>query len=210
MRTEDQVLNDYHRYKQFRYFLLEDSIWIAAQNIGLPIYDFDFHTYFACRHPWERPEKITAVGRFGVTTNYSQLYYQLVEQGGYLIHNPDEYLKASELPYWYSLIEDLTPKSRWYKEPPSIAEVENNFNWPIFIKGSRQTNKYKESLSIIRSPEEFDNVMQIYRQDPILHWQEIVIRDYMPLRKVAAPNTEKIPPAFEFRTFWWRGDRHRM
>src|SRR5688572_564842 len=94
-------------------FLLEDSIWIATQNIGLPIYDFNFQTYFACKRPWERPEKVTAIGRFGVTTNYSELFSQLVEQGIKLIHNPDEYLKASELPNWYPLIEDLTPKSKW-------------------------------------------------------------------------------------------------
>jgi ATP-grasp domain, R2K clade family 3 len=43
------------------------------------------------------------------------------------------------------------------------------------------------------------------RADPILHWQQLVVREFVPLRPIAADMGEKIPASFEFRTFWWRG-----
>lgn len=186
-------------------FLLEDVVWIAAAPTGLPVYDFSFQHFFACRHPWQRPERIFAIGRFGVTTNYEKLYEQLADEGIQLIHSPEQHLLASELTRWYPLLEDLTPRSRWFTEPPTVEEIEETLTWPIFLKGSRQTSKHKAALSIIRSPAQYQTAIEQYRKNPILHWQEIVCREFVELRPVEAKPTDVIPPSFEFRTFWWRG-----
>ncbi|MEW6210234.1 MAG: ATP-grasp domain-containing protein [Acidobacteriota bacterium] len=186
-------------------FLLEDLIWVATAPVGLPSYDFSFSTYFACRHPWHRPEQITTVARFGVTTKYEELYNALLDFGIRLLHSPEQYLLASELPRWYPLLSDLTPRSVWFDQPLSASEIEGLFSWPIFIKGSRQTSRHQSSLAIVSSSDEYERVIEHFRNDPILHWQQIVCREYIALRPVPAPVTDKIPPAFEFRTFWWRG-----
>ena len=47
--------------------------------------------------------------------------------------------------------------------------------------------------------------VDIYKQDPILRWQQLVCREFVQLRPVPSEPTEKIPPSFEFRTFWWQG-----
>jgi hypothetical protein len=186
-------------------FLLEDIVWVAASATGLQVYDFSFSTYFVCRHPWQRPDSITAIGRFGVTTNYEEFYNTLESSGIRLIHTPQQYLSASELTQWYPKLEDLTPRSLWFAEPPSAREVEDHFNWPIFVKGSRQTNRHKAELSIIHSPQEFERLLQVYRASPILHWQALVCREYVNLRPVTGSTGDKIPPSFEFRSFWWYG-----
>ncbi len=190
---------------QLDIFSLEDVIWIAAAPVGLPHYDFPFQTLFACRRPWQRPERLEAIGRFGVTSNYEELYWQLAEQGIFLVHSPEQHLMASELPHWYSHLSDLTPRSVWFAEPPTVVEIKQSLEFPIFMKGSRQTSKHKAELSIIHSPAEYEQAIMQYKINPILHWQDLVCREFVELRPVPAPKTDVIPPSFEFRTFWWHG-----
>ncbi len=186
-------------------FLLEETVWIAAAKIDSPSYDFAFQTFFACRHPYQRPEKIQAVGRFGVTDNYADFYLSLEAKDILLIHTPEQHLLASELTHWHPLLADLTPPSRWYDAPPPAEEIEKHFSYPVFVKGSRQTSKHKADLSIIRSRNEYEFAAEQYKNNPILHWQQFVCREFVELRSVPSSPTEKIPPSFEFRTFWWRG-----
>lgn len=191
--------------EQLDIFSLEELVWLAVTEVGVANYDFEFDRFFACRRPWQRPELVKAIGRFGVTTNYSELYSKLLTEGIELVHSPQQYLIASELTGWYPLIKDLTPLSISFNEAPNIEEIEKYFNWPIFIKGNRQTSKHKTALSIANSPSEYLQIMEFYKNDPILHWQTIVCREFIPLRMVEAKKTDKIAPAFEFRTFWWKG-----
>jgi hypothetical protein len=185
---------------------VEDTLWVLSRRVGLPVYDFDFSRYFTCRRPWQRPDTITAVARAGAYENYNQRQAELAAEGIALIHSPDEHARASELPCWYPLLEDLTPRSVWFDRVPDVREVTAAFQWPVFVKGQRQTSRHRRSLSIIDGPEAFDRAMATFRQDPILGWQKIVCREYLRLRPVEDTAPDRIPTSFEFRTFWWRGE----
>ncbi|MBD2211865.1 ATP-grasp domain-containing protein [Nostoc linckia FACHB-104] len=185
--------------------LLEEAVWVLLGEVNLPSYDFSLSQFFACRRPWNRPEQITAIGRFGAVTNYDELYQQLAADGIFLVHSPEQHLLASELPRWYPLLEGLTPKSFWFSEPPDIAILEQTIGLPLFLKGSRQTSRHKAALSIIRSSEDYYRAIKAYKEDPILHYQDLVCREFVQLRPVPSELTEKIPASFEFRSFWWRG-----
>jgi ATP-grasp domain, R2K clade family 3 len=185
--------------------LLEETVWVLVGEVNLPSYDFSLTQFFACRRPWNRPEQITAIARFGAVINYDELYQQLAADGIFLVHSPEQHLLASELPRWYPLLEGLTPKSLWFSEPPNIAILEQTIGLPFFLKGSRQTSRHKAALSIIRSSEDYYQAIKIYQEDPILRWQDIVCREFVQLRPVPSESSEKIPSSFEFRSFWWRG-----
>lgn len=184
---------------------LEETVWVLVGEVDLPSYDFSLSQFFACRRPWHRPEKITAIGRFGATTNYDEVYQKLAAEGILLVHSPEQHLLASELTRWYPLLEGLTPRSLWFSEPPDFAILEQEIGLPLFLKGSRQTSRHKAALSIIRSAEDYYQAIEIYRDDPILRWQDLVCREFIQLRPVPSEPTEKIPASFEFRSFWWRG-----
>jgi hypothetical protein len=49
--------------------------------------------------------------------------------------------------------------------------------------------------------------MEHYAADAILNWQDVVCRQFVPLRCLPAVEADstKMPRRFEFRTFWWRG-----
>jgi hypothetical protein len=191
---------------QYNLFSIEDILWLLTAPANIAIYDFPFEQFFSCRHPWERPPKITAVARIGAYPNYTELYAALEAEGIRLIHTPEEQLRCSELPHWYPLLADLTPKSVWFSERPTLEQITQEFQFPIFLKGSRQTSKHKRRLSIIENVEALSQALIEYQSDPVLWWQSIVCREYVKLRPVSSNQSEdEIPSSFEFRTFWWKG-----
>jgi hypothetical protein len=186
--------------------LVDSALWVLSAPVGLNLYDFRFEQFLPCRHIWEPAQPIRAVARIGAYPNYSAMFGGLQRDGIALIHTPDEYLRCSQLENWYPLIEDLTPKSRWFDKPPSVNDISMEFGWPVFIKGGRQTSNHKRKLAIIDSLSKWDFAMETFANDPILRWQAIVVRKYVPLRPVEDAHEDRIPSSFEFRTFWWKGE----
>ncbi|QDU93647.1 ATP-grasp domain-containing protein [Lignipirellula cremea] len=183
--------------------LLEEAVWLVTRKINNPAYDFAFESALACRRPWRRPEAITAVARVGAPADYDQLFQQLVDCGITLVNSPGQHRNGSELPQWYPCIEKLTPASVWYDSPPESSTVAESIGWPVFIKGARQTSRHDPRKCIARNPAEYERVIEAYRRDAILGWQQCVIRELVELRPVKCDATTKIQPSFEFRTFWW-------
>jgi hypothetical protein len=185
---------------------VEDAFWALTAPTDNSNYDFRFDEFFHCRRSWRPPENVTAVARLGAFPNYEVIYQSLKLEGTTLINSPQEYLRATELPHWYPLLEDLTPASVWFPNVPEMAEVTSKLAWPIFMKGARQTSRHRRDLSIINGPEQFKRAIEAYATDSILRSQSIVCREYVPLRLVEDIDPNRLPSAFEFRTFWWKGE----
>jgi hypothetical protein len=187
-------------------FELADTLWVLTHPTGVSVYDFPFERYFECRHAWNQPSGVEAVARAGAFDDYGATYAELAAAGVRLIHTPEQHDLCSELPLWYPLLKDLTARSVCFDQRPSSIEVAKHFQWPVFVKGARQTRRHLKHLSIINSAEEFDHAMSLYAKDPVLHWQGVAVRELLPLRPVEARGpVDRLPPVFEFRTFWWRG-----
>ncbi|MGC4015717.1 MAG: ATP-grasp domain-containing protein [Luteolibacter sp.] len=188
-------------------FLINECLWMVTVPTHVPVYDFDFCSYFDCRCPYEFAPDLPGVARVGAIEHYAGLYESLLGEGIRLVNSPEQHERASNLPIWYPLLEGRTPRSRWFEEFPDFEELEAEFGLPLFLKGSRQTSRHRADLSIIRSREDYLRAVEIYRCDPILHWQQFVCREFALLRPVMGGDPSKIPASFEFRTFWWQG-RH--
>lgn len=188
-----------------RHLFLDESIWVLVADIGVPAYDFQFEQFFPARQPWDRPGIVDTVARIGAFTDYAESYGALLKVGIRLVHSPEQYERCTSLPRWYPILKELTPRSVWFEDPPSARDVGDCFGWPVFVKGSRQTGQHSRKLSIIEGPKKFDQAMKVFRDSDLLSWQKIVCREFVPLRRVEHDWTERIPPSFEFRTFWWKG-----
>ncbi|GGJ30565.1 ATP-grasp domain-containing protein [Deinococcus roseus] len=186
--------------------MLEQTLWVLEQKIANPIYDFSFEHLFACGHPYQVPAAIKAIARIGAIEDYPALYQAWLDQGVHLVNTPEEHVRASELPGWYPLLQDLTPGSIWFDHLPTPQEIEDQLDFPIFIKGARQTSKHQSSLCVARDSAELQTILQEYQQDPILHWQTLVCRELLALRILQAGQGDQLPVAFEFRMFWYRGE----
>src|SRR5688572_19576462 len=104
-------------------FHLENKLWVAARDTGMPQYDFRFGDFFECRRPWERPGSLTAIIRMGAIGDYDARYGGFAADGIRLLHSPEQYVRCTQLPGWYPLIADLTPRSVWSDRFPSLDEV---------------------------------------------------------------------------------------
>lgn len=184
-------------------FLLGNKIPIITRNTGIRVYDYHFRTHFDCKTLIDLPdEKIIA--RAGALPDYEALYLDLQSEGFQLIHSPEEHNRCSMLPVWYPFIADITPASFVFDELPSAEEVERMLGWPVFIKGERQTSRHSASLSVARNKAEFEDILANWSHDPILKWQRMVCRKFVPLHPVAGGQPGKLPPSCEFRVFFWQ------
>jgi hypothetical protein len=73
------------------------------------------------------------------------------------------------------------------------------------MKGTRQTSHHQKALSIIEGQAQYEQALIAYSSDPILRYQDLAYRKYVRLRTVGDALPGRIPSAFEFRTFWWKG-----
>ncbi len=185
--------------------LIEDKLFVASEQLGIAVYDFDFTLHFSCKHPYLIEGIRPCVMRAGAIAYYAQEYEEKIEMGLQLVNSPDQHILASELEAWYPLISELTPRTVVYDTLPETREIESNFDWPIFLKGSRQTSKHNPDLAVIQNRAHYQRVIYLYQNDPILHWQKPVIREFIPLAKVEATVPGKVQVSIEYRSFWWHG-----
>lgn len=187
-------------------FILVDQVLpILIKNTGIRVYDFDFRRFFNIKSIHVTNNNLV-VARLGGIVDYEKDFNILSDYGINLIHSPPEHETCSKLQNWYPLICDMTPKSIVFDELPSIKDIENNFNWPIFVKGERQTSKHKKSLSIIDSQSQFEELKKIWLKDPILSWQKMVCRQFVQLKKVEESLYDCIDCSYEFRLFFWKNN----
>lgn len=183
---------------------VESAIWVANRRINVPAYDFQFAPLFRLDRP-RLNEEVSVVSRIGAISDYPLLYQTFLDFGFRLINSPEQHDLAGELEHWYPLIKELTPTSKVYEQFPSLEELKEDFEFPIFIKGNRQTSRHNADLSIARSEEDFRRIAIAYAEDDILHWQKIVVREFIPLHPLDIEVAGKVPISLEIRTFWWKG-----
>ncbi len=185
---------------------LEGKLVVVSEDVGVASYDFDFDLHFACDHPYRIDREEPCVLRTGPIADYAAAYDDNVAMGLRPVNSPNQHVLASELQAWYPVLEGMTPRTLVFDALPTAAQVEAAFEWPVFMKGSRQTSKHNPDLPIIRSRAHYVAACEQYRADTILHWQKPVIREFVPLRAVPGQVPGKVPPSIEYRSFWWHGE----
>ena len=186
--------------------LVDRQLFVVSQSVGVSVYDFNFELNFPCSHPYQIADGKPCVLRVGAIADYPAAYAEYLSMGLRLINSPEEHARASELEHWYPLIEDLTPRSVVFDELPPAEMVQQRFAWPVFIKGTRQTSKHNPDLSIARDREQYEVIARLYKEDPILHWQRPVVREFVALASAPGQVPGKIAPSIEYRSFWWHGE----
>lgn len=186
--------------------LVDRKLFVVSEAVGVSVYDFDFELHFSCSHPYQIEGQAPCVLRIGPIPDYEAEYNDKAALGLRLANSPTEHKLASELEHWYPLINDLTPRTLVFDVLPEVSVIEAAFAWPVFIKGSRQTSKHDPGLSIAQSRSQYEQIVQRYKEDPILHWQKPVVREFVQLAAVAGHVPGKVVPSMEYRSFWWHGE----
>lgn len=186
------------------FVLVGDTLPVLVRRTGLGVYDFDLRAFLPCRSA-QAPAK-GVVARCGVFDDYAKEHAALEAAGVTLVNSPEEHLRASTLGGFLPRIEALTPRTVIFETRPTVDDVEAALGWPVFVKGERQTSRHRRDLSIARSRDDLARILQRWDEDPILGWQRVACRELLALRPVGAGDPEKVPPSFELRCFFWRGE----
>ena len=185
--------------------MLED-IPILIKETGLPTYDFRFRSIFQCKSIMYSPEQPVLL-RIGAIDDFTRISAELKDLEINLLFSNEEHKRASLLEYWYPLLSEYTPFSRIYDQLPPINTLLQEFSFPVFIKGNRQTNHHKKSQCIIENIAEYEALTSQWNNDKYLHWQKAVVREYVPLKKVSDTQYgDVIPSSYEFRVFFWKNN----
>lgn len=185
---------------------IENKLIVLSEEVGVPVYDFDFDLHFSCSHPYQIEGEELCVLRIGAIHEYASELEDKLSMGLRLVNSLAEHTLASELESWYPRLQEITPRTQIFESLPSAEEIERSFEWPIFLKGSRQTSKHNPELAIIESRAHYEWVAEQYRRDPVLHWQKPVVRELVSLMPVEGTVPGKIRPSIEYRSFWWYGE----
>lgn len=186
-------------------FELSAGISIATKLEHVISYDFEFRKYFRVNTIFGGT-KSNLILRIGAIHDYEKVYNYFAELGLNLINTVEEHNKISLLPNWYKEIQGLTPMSRVFENIPTYNQIKEDFEFPIFIKGERQTNKHRKELCIAENRDDFEKISSIWKTDPILNWQKMIVREFVDLIPIEEEIVGQIKKAFEVRAFVWYGN----
>lgn len=168
-------------------------------------YDYNFRNNFDCRSIVSETENPVLL-HIGAIEDYAGIETYLEENGMKLLIHEAEHLHCSTIEKWYPSLKEKTPFTIVYDELPPIDELLKDFSFPVFIKGNRQTNRHKKSQCIIEDAEAYERLCLEWKKDPVLHWQKVAVREYVPLLTVDDVSfPDQVPISYEFRFFYFEG-----
>ena len=187
-------------------FYIIGNLAILQKTIGNTGYDFPFRNHFACRSVISGNDKPVLL-RIGAVDDYAGVERLIHEMGMSLLMSEDEHLRCSEIENWFPLLQEKTPFTKVYEFLPPVEVLLESFNFPVFIKGNRQTDRHNRSQCIIEDAQAYELLRAEWRQSRILSWQKAAVRDLVPLQIIDSTSfPNMVPISYEFRLFYYKGN----
>jgi hypothetical protein len=116
--------------------------------------------------------------RYSCLPYYKELQNDIEELGGKMLVTHQQHLYTANVSSWYLDLKDLTPKTYFdYNSIPSNSG-------PLIVKGSTNSKKFSWKTHMFANDKiSASEVAWRLEQDAIVGYQDIVFRDYVPLRK---------------------------
>jgi len=195
------MINNLYEFSDFFHL---GNIPILVKETYSYAYDFHFRDFFECKSIKDSIDTPVLL-RIGAIDDYTKISSSIESLGMKLLVTEQEHYRASLLEHWYPLISKYTPTSRIYDELPALDVLMQDFTFPVFVKGNRQTSQHRKSHSVIENIDMYKSLSSRWANDKYLHWQKPVIREYIPLINISdQQDQDKIPHSYEFRLFYWK------
>lgn len=125
------------------------------------------------------PENSLVIGRYSTLPFYKELEVDLLERKSKLINSYAQHRWIADLKNWYEDLKEFTPKT-WFK----LADIPENL--PVVLKGETNSKKFNWNTHMFANNKK--EAIQVYSrlsEDSMISQQEIVIRQFVPLKKIA-------------------------
>lgn len=186
-------------------FFTIDHLAILYRKTGNDVYDFEFRNHFECKSVVAEVDAPVLL-HIGAVEDYAGVSSAIDEIGMKLLVSEEEHLKCSTIERWYPILKEKTPVTKIYDKLPPVDELQENFTFPVFIKGNRQTNRHKKSQCIIEDAASYEKLCDEWAGDKVLSWQKVAIREYVHLMTIDDTSyPDMVPISYEFRFFYFKG-----
>lgn len=146
------------------------------------------------------PKDSLVIPRYSALPFYKELEEDVKNLGSKLINSFSQHLYVADLRRWYEDFKDITPKTYFSLREATVASCSG----PFVLKGS--TNSKKFSWKTHMFAQDKTAMAEVYsrlQEDGLIGTQDIVIRDYVPLRNHGYMPTG-LPISHEFRCFFYK------
>ncbi|WP_310830154.1 ATP-grasp domain-containing protein [Paenibacillus pedocola] len=146
--------------------------------------------------------------------HYEKLYYALLSKNIELINDPSAYAHCHYLPYSYSLIASMTPRTVWRTSPGGpegwtelFAQIAIFGQSPLIVKDYVKSRKHEwTDACYIPDASDHENVRRVVsnfveRQGDGLS-EGIVLREFVPLEYLQTHDKSGMPLSKEYRIFF--------
>lgn len=164
----------------------EEEMWIASKYF--PVYTQRSAV----------PKHSLVIGRYSVLPFYKELETDLEICGSQLINSYRQHRGVADISSWYMEFDDITPKT-WFElhEIPKVG--------PFVLKGETNSKKYQwKTHMFAENKEQAGQVYSNLSKDGLIGSQRIVIRQYVPLRRLDT-DVCGLPITEEYRLFFYKG-----
>lgn len=145
----------------------------------------------------EIPEDTLVIGRYSCLPFYKDLEDELHNKGSRLINSHQDHLFIAEMD-WYHWLEGLTPRTWFDVGYATVPDAEHGW----VVKGRTNSRKFKWSTHMYApNREALRDVMTRLWDDTFIGEQGLVVREYIPLRKLEE-GINGMPVTNEWRCFF--------
>jgi hypothetical protein len=166
----------------------DDAEIQAAKDAGLRV----------IHHRTDVLEGELVIARYSCLPFYKELEVDVSNRGGLLVNSYREHRYIADMAQWVPDLEDLTP--RLYRRLQDLPET-----GPFVLKGETNSKKHLWDTHMFAADKRAaGEVYSRLQDDMLLAQQEIYIRDYVPLKRLAT-GFNGLPITNEFRFFVMNG-----
>lgn len=122
------------------------------------------------------PKDSLVIGRYSVLPFYEEQERDIELNGSHLINTFTQHKYIVNIANWYEDLKEYTPKT-WFR----LEDIPNE--GPFILKGETNSQKFLwDELMFARDKQEAINIYCKLKQDSLLCYQDICIRQFVPLR----------------------------
>lgn len=146
------------------------------------------------------PRDSLVIPRYSCLPFYNELVKDCENLGSKLINSHSQHLYVANISQWYEDFKDLTPKT-W----KNLFEAKKSgFSGPYVLKGETNSKKFSWKTHMYAHDwEEAGNVFSRLLEDSLIGTQNIVVREFVPLKKYGIMPSG-VPISHEFRCFFYK------
>ena len=136
---------------------------------------------------------------------YNAIYKAASQKNIQLVNSPQEHRLAMQFDQFYPHLHDLTPKSVIVEDIAQLANIHNELDFPVFVKGAVKSDKEDGWQAVVAyNMRELNKIAERLFNRDYRSRGKVIIRELVKLKPIAI-SAKGFPISREYRAFFYKG-----